>query len=368
MSDKNKKDYGFNVDFNSYGLKPAGSYIDSLKRLNDMLDSISDAAGVTKPKTGADDLKASMDEADEAAKKLLEEFERTDALSPSAPKTKAEEEPERPNLDELLEELDSLVGLEKIKANVRSLINLAKVRKLREEQGLPTPAMSLHLVFMGNPGTGKTTVARLVAQLYYAIGVLSKGQLIEVDRSQLVAGFVGQTAIKTDEAIKKAMGGVLFIDEAYSLTSQEGANDFGHEAVETILKAMEDHRDDLVVIVAGYEELMEKFISSNPGLESRFNRYFVFEDYNGEELYKIFELRCKKNKYTLNEEAEAFLKAHLTVLYETRDENFGNGRTVRNIFENVVSVHSDRVAQLEHPTMDDLMSVTKEDVEKAVEL
>ena len=368
MADKKKKEYGMNVDFNSYGLKPAGSYIDSLKHLNDMLDSIAGGAGIPTSKTDMDGLKTSMDEADEAAKKLLREMGETDALSPNAPKTKAEEEPERPNLDELLAELDSLIGLDKIKQNVRSLINLAKVRKLREEQSLPTPNMSLHLVCMGNPGTGQTTVARLVAQLYYAIGVLSKGQLVEVDRSQLVAGFVGQTAIKTDEVIKKAMGGVLFIDEAYSLISQEGANDFGHEAVETILKAMEDHRDDLVVIVAGYEELMEKFISSNPGLESRFNRYFVFEDYNGEELYRIFELRCNKNQYKLDEEAETYLKNYLNDLYETRDENFGNGRTVRNIFENVVSVHSDRVAQLEEPTKDDLIGVTKEDVEKAVEL
>ncbi|MBQ4427608.1 MAG: AAA family ATPase [Oscillospiraceae bacterium] len=353
-----------NVDFNSYGLRPAGSYIDQLRHLNDMLDSISSESS----KSRVTDLQKDMNEADEAAKKLLDEMNKQDALSPNSPKTKAEEEPERPNLDELLAELDDLVGLEKIKQNVRSLINLAKVRKLREEQGLPTPAMSLHLVFMGNPGTGKTTVARLIAQLYYAIGVLSKGQLVEVDRSQLVAGYVGQTAIKTGEAIKKAMGGVLFIDEAYSLTGQEGANDFGHEAIETVLKAMEDHRDDLVVIVAGYENLMEKFINSNPGLESHFNRYFVFEDYNGDELYEIFAMRCKKNKYTLNEEAEKFLRDHLKALYETRDDNFGNGRTVRNIFENVVSVQSDRVALIEDPTTEDLMTVLREDVEKAVEM
>ena len=366
--DKNRKDYGLNVDFNSYGLRPAGSYLDNLKHLNDMLDSISEKAGVGKTRTDMNSLKSSMDEADEAAQKLLKEMEKENALAPTAPKTAAEESPETPNLDELLEELDSLVGLEKIKANVRSLINLAKVRKLREEQNLPTPAMSLHLVFMGNPGTGKTTVARLISQLYYAIGVLSKGQLVEVDRSQLVAGFVGQTAIKTQEAVKKAIGGVLFIDEAYSLTSAEGTNDFGHEAVETILKAMEDNRKDLVVIVAGYEELMEKFIHSNPGLESRFNRYFVFEDYNGDELYRIFEVMCKKNKYTLNDEAAQFLKNHFQALYETRDENFGNARDVRNTFENVVSVHSDRVAQIEAPTVEDLTVVIKEDVEKAVEM
>ena len=357
--DKNRKDYGLNVDFNSFGLRPAGSYLDELKKLNSLLDT---------SKTVSDDFKVTMDEADEAAQKLLKEMGGGNVLTPSAPKTAAEESPERPNLDELLAELDSLVGLDKIKQNVRSLINLAKVRKLREEQGLPTPAMSLHLVFMGNPGTGKTTVARLISQLYYAIGVLSKGQLVEVDRSKLVAGFVGQTAIKTDEAIKKAMGGVLFIDEAYSLTSVEGSNDFGHEAVETVLKAMEDHRDDLVVIVAGYEELMERFISSNPGLESRFNRYFVFEDYNGEELFRIFESMAKKNRYVLDDEAAEFLKNHFNMLYDTRDENFGNARDVRNVFENVVSVHSDRVAQLEELGTEDLITVKREDVEKAAEM
>ncbi len=339
-----KKEYGKNVDFNSYGLKPSGSYL------------------------SPDFLFNSMDEAKKAADDLLKEMSKQDVLRPDAPKTNAEKEPEKPDLDVLLAEMDSLVGLDKIKQNVRSLRNLAKVRKLREENGLPIPAMSLHLVFMGNPGTGKTTIARLIAQLYYAIGVLSKGQLVEVDRSGLVAGYVGQTAIKTDEVIKKALGGVLFIDEAYALTSQEGSNDFGHEAVETILKAMEDHRDDFVVIVAGYEELMEKFISSNPGLESRFNRYFVFEDYTSEELLKIFKSMCDKNKYTLNEEAEAAVKKHLDLLYEARDENFGNARDVRNFFENVVSTHADRVAFIENSTKDDLMIVVEEDVTKATEM
>lgn len=321
-----------------------GSYLDSLTDFATLLGSI--------------------EEADKAAKELIEETSKTDSIAPDAPKTQAEKSPETPNLDELLAELDSLVGLEKVKANVKSLINLMKVRKLRQENGLVVPPVSLHMVFMGNPGTGKTTVARLLAGLYCAIGVLSKGQLVEVDRSGLVAGFVGQTAQKTAEVINKAKGGVLFIDEAYSLTSKEG-NDFGQEAVETLLKAMEDNRDDLVVIVAGYEDLMEDFINSNPGLESRFNRYFLFEDYTGEELFAIFKSQCDKNMYVLDEAGEEFAKKYFNVLYENRDDNFGNGRDVRNFFENVIAAHSDRVSQMDAPTRDDLMTILTQDLEKA---
>ncbi|MBR2832728.1 MAG: AAA family ATPase [Oscillospiraceae bacterium] len=311
-------------------------------------------------------LLGSINEADKAAKELIKE---TDGASggPAASAEAAKEEP-KPSLEELMAELDSLVGLEKIKQNVKSLINLVKVRKMREENGLKAPPISLHMVFMGNPGTGKTTVARLIAKLYNAIGVLSKGQLVEVDRSGLVAGYVGQTAIKTGEVIKKALGGVLFIDEAYALNSEEGSNDFGHEAIETLLKAMEDNRDDLVVIVAGYDELMEEFISSNPGLESRFNRYFMFEDYDGDELFAIFESMCARNEYKLDEESAEFAKKHFKYLFETRDENFGNARDVRNYFENVVSVHSDRLSEAEAPTVEELMTFKKEDMEKASEM
>lgn len=340
------KEYGRNIDFNKYGLRPAGSYLDSSRR-------------------DLEELLSSMSSADDAAKKLLHETESSGAPSGNAPKTDAEKNGDAPDLEELLRQLDELVGMEKVKENVKSLINLVKVRKLREEHDLPVPPVSLHLVFMGNPGTGKTTVARLIAQLYRAIGVLSKGQLVEVDRSGLVAGFVGQTAVKTSEVIKSALGGVLFIDEAYSLASAEGGNDFGHEAIETVLKAMEDNRSDFVVIVAGYEDLMEKFISSNPGLESRFNRYFIFEDYNGEQLCTIFESMCKKNRYTLTEDAAEFVGKHLNDLYEQRDGNFGNGRDVRNLFENIVTVHSDRIAAMEAPTETDLVTVIKEDAEKA---
>lgn len=279
----------------------------------------------------------------------------------AAPQTEAEQAP-APSLEELMAELDGLCGLDKVKADVKSLINLVKVRKLRQEHELPIPPMSLHLVFLGNPGTGKTTVARLLAKIYHAIGVLSKGQLVEVDRSGLVAGFVGQTAIKTGEVIQKALGGVLFIDEAYALANQDAPNDFGKEAIETLLKGMEDHRADLIVIVAGYTELMGTFIHANPGLESRFNKYFYFEDYNGGQLMAIFQSMCAKNGYTLSDEAEEYAGTYFRELYEERDENFGNARDVRNVFERAVSRQSDRVAALEAPGKEDLMSLTLADL------
>ena len=270
--------------------------------------------------------------------------------------------PEPPKLEEVLAELDALCGLDQVKKDVKSLINLVKVRKLRQEAELPVPPMSLHLVFMGNPGTGKTTVARLLAKIYHAIGVLSKGQLVEVDRSGLVAGFVGQTAIKTQEVIQSALGGVLFIDEAYALVNQENGNDFGHEAIEILLKNMEDHRNDLIVIVAGYTNLMEKFIHSNPGLESRFNKYFYFEDYDDSQLMTIFQSMCKKNGYALSDEAKTTAEELFRDLYENRDENFGNARDVRNLFEKAVARQSDRVVLLDSPTKEQLMQLQPEDL------
>ena len=377
--DKNNKPQRADLERN---LKPSGSYLDSLSDFADLLGTIrqaEDAAkellnetssvsrtGVTsssenKPKSGV-----LPDGKDVSADKTKSES----ILESETPGTSAAQSTESaekaPTIEELMEKLDALVGLENIKQNVKSLINYVKIRKLRVENELPNPPLSLHMVFMGNPGTGKTTVARILSELYKAIGVLSKGQLIEVDRSGLVAGFVGQTAIKTSEVVNSALGGILFIDEAYSLAPDIGSgNDFGREAIETMLKLMEDHRDDLIVIVAGYSAPMERFIMSNPGLESRFNRYFMFEDYNSDELYDIFSLMCVKSEYLLTEDAVAYAREHFGIIYDLRDDNFGNARHVRNFFENIVTVHSDRVSALEDHTREDLTMVLLEDLEKA---
>ena len=266
------------------------------------------------------------------------------------------------DMKDLLAELDGYIGLQTVKEEVHNLINMASVYQLRRQHDLPTTDMSLHLVFTGNPGTGKTMMARMMARIYRSLDILSKGQLVEVDRSGLVAGYVGQTAIKTQKVIQKALGGVLFIDEAYALVNQDNGNDFGREAVEVLLKNMEDHRKDLVVIVAGYSQLMEKFIHSNPGLESRFNKYFYFEDYDGAQLFTILQSMCDKNGYVLTPEGEALARRELMDLYEDRDENFGNARDVRNLFEQAVARQSDRVARLEAPTREQLMELRPEDL------
>ena len=288
--------------------------------------------------------------------------------APASSGGEAQEEPPKPTLEEAMAELDELTGLDMVKKDVDSLVNLVKVRRLRQERGMKTPEMSFHLVFSGNPGTGKTTVARIIGKVYNALGILSKGHLIEVDRSGLVAGYVGQTAIKTQEVVAKALGGILFIDEAYTLAPENADKDFGQEAIDTILKAMEDHRDDFVVIVAGYATLMPRFIDSNPGLKSRFNKYLFFEDYNGDQLFEIFQGRVKRNDYRLDEDAEAAVKEHLQELYEDRDDNFGNARDVRNLFEKIVAAQADRVAGLEDPTDDAICTITVDDLRELMDV
>ena len=266
------------------------------------------------------------------------------------------------NIEANLTELNELIGLEQIKAEIAGLINLIKVRKLREEQGLPVLPMSFHLVFSGNPGTGKTTVARILAKIYKNLGVISKGDLVEVDRSGLVAGYVGQTAIKVSKVIESAKGGVLFIDEAYSLTPGGSQSDYGSEAIEVLLKAMEDLRGDLVVIVAGYTNEMETFLNSNPGLKSRFNKFIHFADYTPQELLDIFLLMCRKNGYILSNDANAELKQLITVIYDNKSENFANARIIRNMFESIIQHQANRVIKIKNPSKEVLQEITIEDV------
>ena len=276
---------------------------------------------------------------------------------------KAEEENPPEPIENLKQELNGYIGLTQIKKEVQSLINLVTVQKLRRQNDLPVEDLSLHMVFSGNPGTGKTMIARLMSRVYHSLGILSKGQLVEVDRGGLVAGYVGQTALKTGEAIQKALGGVLFVDEAYALTDH-GENDYGQEAVDTLLKAMEDHRDDLVVIVAGYTELMETFVHSNPGLESRFNRFMHFPDYTVEEMLAIFDMRCEKSGYALAQDARDLLKG-LLALFSLDTKGFGNARGVRNLFEQALSRQANRLAKQDVITRDELMALKAEDLEDA---
>lgn len=268
------------------------------------------------------------------------------------------------SLDRALVELAGLIGLKEVKAEVATLVNLLRVRHLRRDNGLPIPEMSLHMVFTGNPGTGKTTVARLLGRLFVLLGVLPFGKLVELDRSGLVGEYVGQTAQKTLGAVDKAMGGILFIDEAYALAGQ-GERDFGQEAISTLLKAMEDRRDKFVVIAAGYSEPMERFLESNPGLRSRFNRFIPFADYAPDELLAIFQGMAETGGYMLKPDGAQRARQVLATLHDFKDRHFGNGRTVRNLFEAALAGHANRIAAVAQPSVEELQSLTADDIPRA---
>lgn len=278
---------------------------------------------------------------------------------PSA--TPEELPPERP-LDELLAELDELIGLDAVKEEVKLVAALLKVQKLREERGLPVPDSSRHLIFVGNPGTGKTTVARLLAQIYRSLGVVARGHLVETDRSGLVAGFVGQTATKVTEVFDRADEGVLLVDEAYSLT-RGGEKDFGREAIDTLVKLVEDRRDSVVVILAGYPDEMAALVQANPGMHSRFPRTIQFDDYDDAELLAIFSLIAGGQEYHLDESGEQAVLDFFAD--QDRGHGFGNGRAARNLFEAAVSRHAIRMVDLPDPSNDELMTLTSEDIEGA---
>lgn len=260
-----------------------------------------------------------------------------------------------------IEELREFIGLEAVKKDVDTLVNFIKIQTLRSNKGMKAASVSYHCVFTGNPGTGKTTVARIMAHIYKELGVLTKGHLVETDRSGLIAEYVGQTAAKTNKIIDSALDGVLFIDEAYSLTPENG-NDFGGEAIATLLKRMEDERDRLVVILAGYTDEMKTFIDSNPGLQSRFNRYIEFHDYSEEELYRIFLLNVRKYQYNISEAAEEKLKLLIRHTLQQKDSSFGNGRWVRNIFEKTLQAQANRLALESDISNENLETIREEDI------
>lgn len=263
------------------------------------------------------------------------------------------------SLESTLKELDDLIGLSDIKNEVKSLINFVQVNQLRKSKGLPTVSLSLHSVFYGPPGTGKTTIARLISKAFKNLGLLKKGHLIETDRSQLVAGYVGQTAIKTKEILDKALDGVLFIDEAYSLNSSD---DFGKEAIETILKYMEDNRDRLIVIVAGYETEMSEFVNSNPGLKSRFNKYFNFPNFSSSELLEILVSLITKNKFIITDKAKNKLLYIINDAIFSDGKHFGNARYIRNIYEQIVQNQFLRLSQMDVINDEDLVKISEFDI------
>lgn len=267
-------------------------------------------------------------------------------------------------LEDVLEEIHQLIGMDTVKAQIDTFVNLLRVHKERKKRNLPVKPFSMHAVFYGPPGTGKTTIARYLGRVYRCLGLLEKGHMVETDRAGLVAGYVGQTAIKVEEVVQKALDGVLFIDEAYALNPRSGDKDFGQEVIDTLLKRMEDNRDRLVVIAAGYPDEMNEFIDSNPGLKSRFSRYFYFEHYTPQELLQIFDVFSEGSSLRLTPNARRSVLALITGLYEKRGRSFGNGRMVRNLFENIMERQANRISKVSPLTDEILCTITKRDVPK----
>ena len=268
------------------------------------------------------------------------------------------------SLKELLSDLNKLIGLESVKSKVNDLIAFQTVQMLRKKHGLHTQKSTMHLAFMGNPGTGKTTVARIVGRIYKQIGLLSKGHFVEVSRTDLIAGYQGQTALKVKKVIEEAKGGVLFIDEAYSITENDHSDSYGRECLTELTKALEDYRDDLVVIVAGYTEPMTHFFASNPGLKSRFNTFIEFPDYTAKELLEMFVKLCAENDYLLGDNVSDCIYAYLVQQITDKSENFANGRLVRNLYDDVTMNHARRVVKISNPSRKDLSLITYSDFEK----
>lgn len=296
---------------------------------------------------------------------VIETADTDEAIAVEEQKEKKSEKgknngPKRPSIpQDPYKELAELIGLDSVKSEIQTLANLVQVQQEREKNGLKNATMSYHLVFTGNPGTGKTTIARIIAAIYRDLGILKKGHLVETDRSGLVAGYLGQTAVKTNEIIDEALDGVLFIDEAYSLS--EDNDSYGREAISTLLKRMEDDRDRLVVVLAGYTDDMKQFIESNPGLESRFNRYIDFPDYSEEELLQIFMKQVEKYEYIVEDDALAIIKETIHNNYVNKDEQFGNARFIRNMFEKILANQANRLAKEKGLSADQLRLITNED-------
>jgi Holliday junction resolvasome RuvABC ATP-dependent DNA helicase subunit len=320
-------------------LVPSPDELSAVDRFRGVLLSAMDAAGVERP-----------------GHPVTSRAAGAAAPAPGAPP--AELPPARP-LEELLHELDALIGLDHVKSEVRRLSSLLRIQRLRAERELPVVETSHHLVFTGNPGTGKTTVARLLSQIYRSLGVVSKGHLVETDRSQLVAGYVGQTAVKTRTVLESGLGGTVLIDEAYAL-ARGGENDFGREAIDTLVKFMEDHRDDVAIVAAGYPDEMTTLVGANPGLESRFTRTIHFPDYTDVELVAIFESMANAKRYHLGEAGRARLAEVITA--EPRSRGFGNARFVRNLFEQAVALHALRLDTVAAPTEEQLTVLDAEDI------